>query len=127
MLDLRTGQKPDEVAREKGYDDIANDILAYPDGPFEAISEQMDTAAARWDDARAVALPPPETGDRFDYKWLDEECAYAAKLRQLYDRGVLRLAKGTRLAEFPKSGNGEFPQQFFEKLPSRPPRGQRPP
>ena len=102
MLDLRTGQKPDEVAREKGHDGIANDILAYPDGPFEAISEQMDTdtAAARWDDARAVALPPPETGDRFDYKWLDEECAYAAKLRQLYDRGVLRLAKGTRLAEF---------------------------
>ena len=82
MLDLRTGQKPDEVAREMGYDDIANDILAYPNGPFEAISEQMDTdaAAARWDDARAVALPPPETGDRWNYRWPEEEHAYAAKI-----------------------------------------------
>ena len=102
MLDLRTGQKPDEVAREKGYDGIANDILAYPDGPFEVISEQMDTdtAAARWDDARAVALPPPEKGERWNYHWPEEERAYAAKLRQLYDRGVLRLANGTSLAEF---------------------------
>ena len=56
MHDLRTGQKPDEVAREKGHDGIANDILAYPDGPFEAISEKMDTdaAAARWDDAHVA-------------------------------------------------------------------------
>ena len=100
MLDLRTGQKPDEVAREKGYDDIANDILAYPDGPFEAISEQMDTAAARWDDARAVALPPPETGDRWNYEFVDEECAYVARLRQLFDRGVLRLEEGTLLSAF---------------------------
>ena len=102
MHDLRTGKKPDEVAREKGYDGIANDILAYPDGPFEAISEQMDTdtAAARWDDARAVALPPRETRDRWNYELLEEESAYAAKLLQLYDRGDLRLEEETNLAEF---------------------------
>ena len=58
-----------------------------------------DAAAARWDDARAVALPPPETGERWNYRWPEEERAYAAKLRQLYDRGVLRLEEATRLPE----------------------------
>ena len=64
MHDLRTGKKPDEVAREKGHDDIANDILAYPNGPFEAISEQMDTDAAAAREAKRLRGDHADALDR---------------------------------------------------------------